>query len=136
MLYTCPSTAINKREKPTVTTLRRESALRAAAVRGADEDFPSRGGRSKCNHVTLKPGLYSVPCRCALFIQLDILCILHRESLSTLCPEHVLAVLRNAPILTSSTEEQYFAVTGAPDAVLVQALTHQNAAFALRSLAS
>ena len=50
--------------------------------------------------------------------------------------EPILDVLKRAPVLTSSTEEQYSAATVAEVAELEQTLTHQNTASALRTLAS
>ena len=79
------------------------------------------------------------PTRDALYKQLGNLRILRRES--ALCTARgsggpVMDVLRKAPILASSTEEQYSADTVALVAALEQALTHQDTMSALRTLAS
>ena len=61
--------------------------------------------------------MYSVP---ALYKQLGNLCILHRESAlraAGKADEPILDVLRRAPVLSSSTEEQYSAAMVAEVAV-------------------
>ena len=79
------------------------------------------------------------PTRDTLYKQLGNLRILCRESAlralhRTTGP--VMDVVRKAPILESSTDQQYTADTVAQVAALEQALTHQKTASALRSLAS
>ena len=79
------------------------------------------------------------PMRDALYKQFGNLCILHRESAlhaADKTDEPDLEVLRRAPVLSSSTEEQYSAATLAQVAMLEQSLTNQNTASALHTLAS
>ena len=71
-------------------------------------------------------------------VQLDILCIWRRESAlrtARRADRPAMDILRKAPILASSTDQQYTADTVAQAVAWVQAFTHQNSASVLRILA-
>ena len=110
-----------------------------SAVGGTYKDFPSGEGDLRVTQLLSGLACTVYPTRDALYKQLGNLHILCRES--ALCAanktdEPILNILRKAPILSSSTEEQYSADTVAQVTALEQSLTHQNTASALRILAS
>ena len=79
------------------------------------------------------------PTQDALYKQLANIRILHRESAlrsAHKTDEPIANVLRKAPVLSSTMDEQYTASTLTEVARLEQSLVHQNTASVLRSLAS
>ena len=94
------------------------------AVSGADEDFPTGEGDLRVTQLLSGLACTVHPTRNVLYKQLGNLRILRRES--ALCAskadEPILDILRKAPVLSSSTEEQYFAATVAQVAALEHCL--------------
>ena len=101
--------------------------------------FPPEEGDLRVTQLLSGFACTPYPMRDALYKQLGNQCILRRESAlraAAKTDKPILEVLRKAPILSSSTDEQYSAASLAKIASLEQSLMHQNTASALHTLAS